>query len=122
MIHRRLFLGGLLAGAAAPAIVRASSLMPVKALAPLTISLDFGTGDQTSIVQARPLFKGEIGRWNVVRIIQMIPARHATHANAEIDRGLPPGAGRLMSACTFVEPQQFRDSEFFQVSWSNPYL
>lgn len=29
MIHRRLFLGGLLAGAAAPAIVRAASLMPV---------------------------------------------------------------------------------------------
>jgi hypothetical protein len=29
MIHRRLFLGGLLAAAAGPAIVRASSLMPV---------------------------------------------------------------------------------------------
>lgn len=31
MIHRRLFIGGLLAAAVGPAIVRASSLMPVVA-------------------------------------------------------------------------------------------
>lgn len=35
MIARRLFLGGLLAGAVAPAIVRASSLMPIVPIKPM---------------------------------------------------------------------------------------
>lgn len=51
MITRRLFAAGLLA---APAIVRASSLMPIKAAAPIVPNL----------------FRGESGHWDGIRIIQ----------------------------------------------------
>src|ERR1700733_7473537 len=47
MIHRRAFIGGLIATLAAPAIVRVDSLMSLRSTKPQFIGFDLGSQDYT---------------------------------------------------------------------------
>jgi hypothetical protein len=67
-MNRRGFLGAMLAAAAAPAIARASSLMPVVPVAP-----EVWTPPDT-------IYTGEIGSYESIRFIESAPVDHAADA------------------------------------------
>ena len=80
-MNRRHFLQAMFAAGAAPAIVRASSLMPVKAVnvyAPgdtvLWDGVEYQCVEGTTIATANHLFTGEVGQWNGIRFLQVTPA------------------------------------------------
>lgn len=133
MIHRRLFLGGLLAAAAGPAIVRATSLMPIKAPKAITITLDMGTGCDSTV-----LIQGEIGHWQGMRVIPSEAVKAAEAALGDFmdryadrmllahmmgDKADPAEHGRLVHASMYDRPIQVTSDDDVQVhwSWSNPY-
>lgn len=82
MIGRRGFIAGILGACAAPAIVRASSLMPIKAPEIVTLGMDLGSGDSTTLAVVR----GEIGRIESFRFIEAeVDLQRAVRAGAPIE-------------------------------------
>lgn len=68
-MNRRGFLAGILAAAAAPAIItRPGALMRVAPVLPV-VGVDMAAGDDTTVIaRVSPIFKGEIGRYDNVTI------------------------------------------------------
>lgn len=68
MTNRRNFLGGIIAAAAAPAIVRAEIIMPVRSVWKPT-SVGYSSFDVAGAPDHSSLFTGQPGRYNDIKIV-----------------------------------------------------